>query len=53
MSRPLSKKGYQFEPLSHNTLNACVDVQRQLGLHCKEVDYQRALALELEARGYS
>ena len=44
MSRPLSQKGYQFEPLSHDTLNACIDVQRQLGLHCQEVDYQRALA---------
>jgi GxxExxY protein len=51
MSRPLSKKGYQFEPLSHNTLNACVDVQRQLGLHCQEVDYQRALALAIPKRG--
>ena len=51
MSHPLSNKGYQFEPLSYETLGACIDVQGQLGLHCKEVDYQRALALAIPNRG--
>ncbi len=40
------RKGlYKFEPLSYNIIGACIDVQRQLGLHCMEVDYQRALAM--------
>ncbi|MFN2202309.1 MAG: GxxExxY protein [Caldilineaceae bacterium] len=30
---------------------ACIDVQRQLGPHCMEVDYQRALALALPKHG--
>jgi GxxExxY protein len=51
MSSPLSKKGYQFRQLSHDTLGACIDVQRQLGVHCTEVDYQRALALALPKQG--
>ncbi len=51
MSHPLSKKGYQFEQLSHDTIGACIDVQRQLGVHCMEVDYQRALELALPKRG--
>jgi len=32
-------------------LGACIDVQRQLGRHCTEVDYQRALELALPKRG--
>lgn len=48
-SRPMS--GRAFEPLSHELLGACVDVQRQLGRHCMEVDYQRALELALGKRG--
>ena len=51
MHNQLSKKGYQFGRLSYETLGACIDVQRQLGLHCMEVDYQRALALALPKRG--
>jgi GxxExxY protein len=51
MSQPVSKKGYQFGQLSYQTLGACIDVQRQLGLHCMEVDYQRALELALPKRG--
>ncbi len=51
MSRSLSKKGYQFGPLSYDTIGACIDVQRQLGVHCMEVDYQRALALALPKWG--
>ncbi len=45
-----SRKGYDFD-LSGMVLGACVDVQRQLGPHCMEVDYQRALALALKKRG--
>ena len=47
----LSRKGYDFSPLSYAVIGACQDVQRQLGLHCMEVDYQRALALALDKRG--
>ena len=46
-----STKGHQFERLSYDVIGACIDVQRQLGLHCREVDYQRALALALPKRG--
>jgi GxxExxY protein len=49
--RPASQKGYQFGQLSYATLGACIDVQRQLGVHCMEVDYQRALELALPKRG--
>ena len=51
MSHPLSKKGYPFKLMSYDTSGACIDVQRQLGVHCKEVDYQRALELALPKRG--
>jgi GxxExxY protein len=51
MSHPLSKKGYQFRQLSYDTIGACIDVQRQLGVHCMEVDCQRALALALPRQG--
>jgi GxxExxY protein len=47
----LSKKGYGFKPLSHDTIGACLDVESQLGVHCMEVDYQRALELALPKRG--
>ncbi len=40
-----------FEPLSNAVLGACIDVQRQMGVHCMEVDYQRALELALPKRG--
>ena len=43
--------GHSFEPLSYNVLGACIEVQRQLGPHCMEVDYQRALAMALAKRG--
>jgi len=46
------RKGlYQFEPLSYNIIGACIDVQRQLGVHCMEVDYQRALEIALPKFG--
>ena len=46
-----SRKGYEFGELSYETLGACIDVQSQLGVHCTEVDYQRALALAFSKRG--
>ena len=42
--------GYVFEPLSYDVWGACIEVQRQLGPHCQEVDYQRALELALRKR---
>jgi GxxExxY protein len=51
MTTGRSRKGYDFEPLSWEVLGACIAVQRQLGRHCMEVDYQRALELELGKRG--
>lgn len=50
MPRSPGTAKYDFEPLSRAVLGACIDVQRQLGLHCMEVDYQRALALALRER---
>lgn len=46
-----SHKGYNFDELSHSVIGASIDVQRQLGLHCMEVDYQRALEIALGKRG--
>ncbi|MFQ6058591.1 MAG: GxxExxY protein [Anaerolineae bacterium] len=46
-----STKGYDFEQLSYDVIGACIDVQRQLGVHCMEVNYQRALELALPKRG--
>jgi GxxExxY protein len=46
-----SRKGYDFSELSYAVIGACIDVQRQLGVHCMEVDYQRALAIGLAKRG--
>lgn len=46
-----SRKGYDFEPLSYAVLGACITMSKAMGVHCMEVDYQRALALELERRG--
>jgi GxxExxY protein len=51
MPKPPPTKGYEFEELSYTVIGACIDVQRQLGLHCMEVDYQRALELALPKRG--
>jgi GxxExxY protein len=51
MPEPRSTKGYDFEQLSYDVIGACIDVQRQLGLHCMEVDCQRALAAALAKRG--
>ncbi len=42
---------HTFESLSYDVIGACIEVQRQLGPHCMEVDYQRALVLALGKRG--
>ena len=42
---------HQFEPLSYKVFGACIAVQRHLGPHCMEVDYQRALEIELRKLG--
>lgn len=47
-----SRKGlYPFESLTYNMIGACIDVQKQLGVHCMEVDYQRALEIALPKFG--
>ena len=51
MSEPKSRQGYEFSALSYAVIGACQDVQRQLGVHCMEVDYQRALEIALSKRG--
>ncbi len=51
MSNTRSTKGHKFEDLSYIVIGACIEVQRQLGLHCMEVDYQRATELALRKRG--
>jgi len=38
MLTPRSAKGYDFDALSYVVIGACIDVQRQLGPHCMEVD---------------
>ena len=43
--------GHAFEPLSYAVWGACIEVQRQLGPHCMEVDYQRSLELALSRHG--
>ncbi len=42
--------GHIFESVSYEVFGACIEVQRQLGPHCMEVDYQRALVLALSKR---
>jgi GxxExxY protein len=51
MTQSTSNKGYEFGSLSYAVIGACQDVQRQLGVHCMEVDYQRALEIALSKRG--
>ncbi len=51
MIKPTSRKGYNFSPLSYKVIGACQDVQHQLGVHCMEVDYQRALEIALTKIG--
>jgi GxxExxY protein len=51
--QPPSRKGYNFSALSYAVIGACQDVQCQMGVHCMEVDYQRALEIALSKRGLS
>jgi GxxExxY protein len=51
MPNQRSTKGHNFEQLSYDVIGACIDVQRQLGVHCTEVDCQRALELALPKWG--
>jgi hypothetical protein len=39
--------------LSHNVIGACIDVQRELGLHPMEVDYQLSDHLALHYSGWN
>jgi GxxExxY protein len=43
--------GHTFEPLSYTVFGICIGVQKQLGPHCMEVDYQRALEIALGKSG--
>lgn len=52
MPNESKRKGkHEFEQLSYNVIGACIDVQKQLGVHCMEVDYQRALEIALPKFG--
>jgi GxxExxY protein len=51
MPPPVSRKGHDFNNLSYTVIGACQEVQYQLGVHCMEVDYQRALEIALSKRG--
>ena len=53
MTTDRSRKGYGFERLSYEVIGACIEVQSQLGVHCTEVDCQRALAIALKKCGLS
>jgi GxxExxY protein len=53
MTQSASRMGYDFSELTYVVSGACQDVQRQLGVHCMEVDYQRALEIALSKRGIS
>src|SRR5450759_394146 len=49
--QPGGRGRHRFEALSSAVLGACIDVQRQLGRHCMEVDYQRGLEIAFGQRG--
>ena len=51
MAHPHSYNGHMFEELSYDIIGACMLVHRAMGLHCMEVDYQRALELALARKG--
>ena len=42
---------HTFESLSYKVIGACIDVQRQIGTYCMEVDYQRALEIAFSKFG--
>ncbi len=41
----------EFDDCSSLIINAAIEVHRHLGPHFMEITYQRALAIELQARG--
>lgn len=43
-------KGYDFDDITSEIIGACIEVHRNLGAGSQEITYQRALALELQAR---
>jgi len=47
----LSRKGYDFDDGTGDIIGACIEVHKTLGSGFREITYQRALRLELEARG--
>ena len=49
--RGKSTKGYDFDDVTGDIIGAAIEAHRTLGPGFMEVMYQRALALELEARG--
>jgi len=46
-----SRRGYDFDDATGGIIGACIEVHRTLGPGFREITYQRALALELEASG--
>jgi GxxExxY protein len=46
-----SRKGYDFDDATGAIIGACIEVHPTLGPGFREITYQRALALELEASG--
>jgi len=46
-----SRKGYDLDDATGEIIGACIEVHETLGPGFREITYQRALRLELEARG--
>jgi GxxExxY protein len=46
-----SYKGYDFDDATGAVIGACIEVHRTLGPGFREITYQRALRLELQAKG--
>ncbi len=51
MSDSVARPRHQLGALSGQVIGACIEVQRVLGRHCMEVDYQRALEVAFRAHG--
>ncbi|MBI2844043.1 MAG: GxxExxY protein [Armatimonadetes bacterium] len=47
-----SNKGYDFDDVTGRIIEATIEVHKTLGPGFQEVTYQRALGLELRARGF-
>ena len=46
-----SYKGYDFDDATGSVIGACIEVHKTLGPGFREITYQRALRLELQASG--